>query len=229
MVLFGSGDWRWGDKRCFRGPCELESCDEKGFMTKVADMDREEGSMVVLWQRWLGEWLATYHLLYIRLPRTPNQHTFTLKMATATFAKTPTFDAAHPLKSKSHTELQPQKHKDNNSWTLFKICEGDFWISETHSNSTKINCHPSKIQPLVSSSWRGVTSLDGEQGSSPPKPRCEVYWRLHGTRVVIAVSLTIPSRHQAAPCHINDFHPYGALWVVNLVPWFSWKENGTGE
>jgi hypothetical protein len=50
----------------------------------------------------------------------------------------------------------------------------------------------------------GGGSLDGEQGSGPPKPRCEVSCRgLHGTGVVTAVSLTIPSWHQAAPCHIN--------------------------
>jgi hypothetical protein len=86
----------------------------------------------------------------------------------------------------------------------------------------------SKIQPLASSSQRGVTSLDSEQGSGPPKPRCEVSCRgLHGTKLVIVVLLTIPLGHRAAPCCINVFHPYGALWVVTFVPWFSWNENGT--
>jgi hypothetical protein len=33
----------------FLGPCQLERSDEKGFVTKVLDMGREEGSVVVLW------------------------------------------------------------------------------------------------------------------------------------------------------------------------------------
>jgi hypothetical protein len=41
--------------------------------------------------------LATYHLLYIRLSRTPNQYTFTLKMATAMFA-------GHPQTPKLHID-----------------------------------------------------------------------------------------------------------------------------
>jgi hypothetical protein len=39
---------------------------------------------------------------------------------------------------------------------------------------------------------------------------------LHGTGVVIAVLLMIPSGHQAAPCCINAFHPYGAIQVVTV-------------
>jgi len=35
----------------------------------------------------------------------------------------------------------------------------------------------------------GVNTLGWQQGSGPPKPRCEVScWRLHGTEVVTAVS-----------------------------------------
>jgi hypothetical protein len=72
--------------------------------------------------------------------------------------------------------------------------------------------------------------LDGEQGSGPPKPKCEVScWGLHGTGVVIAVSWTIPLGHRAAPRFINAFHTYGALWVVTFVPRFSWNDNETQE
>jgi hypothetical protein len=77
---------------------------------------------------------------------------------------------------------------------------------------------------------KGVTTLDSKRGSGPPKPRCEVscQW-LHGTGVVIAVLLTIPLGHQAAPRHIYAFHPHGDLWVVPFVPQFSWNNNGTRE
>jgi hypothetical protein len=89
--------------------------------------------------------------------------------------------------------------------------------------------YPSKIQLLASLSWRGV-SLDGEQGSGPQKSRCEVTrWGLRGTGVVIAVSLIIPLGHWAASCHINDFHLYGALWVVNFVSQFSWNTRNKRE
>jgi hypothetical protein len=68
---------------------------------------------------------------------------------------------------------------------------------------------------MTSLLWRGVTSLGGEQGSGLPKPRREASCQgLHGTGVVIAVSLTILLGHRAVPHNINVFHPYGALLVV---------------
>jgi hypothetical protein len=69
----------------------------------------------------------------------------------------------------------------------------------------------------------GVRSLDGEQGSGPLKPRYEVSCQgLHGTEVVMIVSLMIPSGHWAAPRCINAFfHSYGALQVVSC----EWKWN----
>jgi hypothetical protein len=73
----------------------------------------------------------------------------------------------------------------------------------------------------------GVTFLDKKQGSGPPKLRCEVTcWGLYDPDVVIAVSLTIPLKHRAAPHHINAFHLHGALQVVTFVPWFSWNNKG---
>lgn len=49
--------------------------------------------------------------------------------------------------------------------------------------------NPFKIQPLATLTLgRGLSSLDGEHGSSPTKPRCEASCRgLHGTGVVTAV------------------------------------------
>jgi hypothetical protein len=62
-------------------------------------------------------------------------------------------------------------------------------------------------------------SLDGEQGSATPKPRGEVPCQgLHGTEVVIAVSLMIPLGHQGASRYIIAFYPYGAVQVVIFVP-----------
>jgi len=49
-------------------------------------------------------------------------------------------------------------------------------------------------------------------------PRCEASRQgLHGTAVVTAVSLRIPSEHQAAPRCINAFHPYAAQWVETVT------------
>jgi hypothetical protein len=77
--------------------------------------------------------------------------------------------------------------------------------------STLSHWCPSKIQPLASSSRRGVTSLDGERGSSPPKPRCEESCRgLHGNGMVIAVSYLIPLRYRATPRRINAFTLWGS-------------------
>jgi hypothetical protein len=73
-------------------------------------------------------------------------------------------------------------------------------------------------------------SSDGKWGSGPPKTRCEALWQgLYGTRVVIAVSQTIPSQHQAQPCHVHAIHSYGAQRVVTSIPWFSWNIHGTTQ
>jgi hypothetical protein len=94
-------------------------------------------------------------------------------------------------------------------------------------------CKSSSLKPLQNSTLgvfvaEGNIVLDGEQGSGPPKKRSEVSCRdLHGTRVVIAVSLTIPSRYRAAPSRINAFHSYGSLRVVTFVPRSLWDSNGT--
>jgi hypothetical protein len=79
-----------------------------------------------------------------------------------------------------------------------------------------------KSQPLEFSS-RGLTSSDSEQVSGPQKsrgkvscPRCEASCRrLHGTRLMMAVSVKIPSGHEAAACRIYSFHHYRALWVMS--------------
>jgi hypothetical protein len=64
----------------------------------------------------------------------------------------------------------------------------------------------------------GGMFLGGDQGSGPPKSRCEVLcWGLHGAGVMMAVSLIIPSGHQAAPYRIYAFH------------WFLWDVNETRE
>jgi hypothetical protein len=47
---------------------------------------------------------------------------------------------------------------------------------------------------------------------------------------MIAVSLTIPLGHQAAPCHIDAFHPYGALQVVTVCsPFLVGQKGNTGN
>jgi hypothetical protein len=82
-----------------------------------------------------------------------------------------------------------------------------------------MTCQPLQNPTLGVSVPEGVMSLDSKQGSGPPKPRCEALCQgLHGTGVVIAVLLTIPSGHQAVPHHTNAFHLYGALQVVSLFP-----------
>jgi hypothetical protein len=63
----------------------------------------------------------------------------------------------------------------------------------------------------------GVTSLDGKQGSGPPKQRNEALCRgLRGTELVKAVTQMIPSGYKAAPHHMYAFHQYGALVVVTV-------------
>jgi hypothetical protein len=60
-----------------------------------------------------------------------------------------------------------------------------------------------------------VTSLNGEHGSCPPKPRCEVSCRgLRGIGVVVTLTLIVPSGHQASSRRIYAFQLYGALRVV---------------
>jgi hypothetical protein len=58
---------------------------------------------------------------------------------------------------------------------------------------------------------------DGLKDSDPPKPRCEASCRrLHGTEVVIAVSQTIPSGHQAAPSRMYASHTHWVLLAVTV-------------
>jgi hypothetical protein len=69
-------------------------------------------------------------------------------------------------------------------------------------------------------------SLDGEESSGSPKPRCEVSCQgLHGPVVVIAVLLKIRLGHQAALSHISALSPYGALRVVTFLLQFVWNNN----
>jgi hypothetical protein len=44
--------------------------------------------------------------------------------------------------------------------------------------------------------------------------KAKVCGGMHCTGVVMAVSLMIPSGHQAAPCHIYAFHKHGAQMVT---------------
>jgi hypothetical protein len=40
--------------------------------------------------------------------------------------------------------------------------------------------------------------------------------------MVIAVLQTIPSGHRAVPRRMYAIHPHGAVWLVILIPQFSW-------
>jgi hypothetical protein len=79
------------------------------------------------------------------------------------------------------------------------------------SSDSKVNIQQRTTAPPNSSYWRprrggGVTSLDGEQGCVPRKPRSESSSPgLRGGGLVAAASLTTPLLHRAPHRRINAY------------------------